>query len=156
MESNVSPKVQSTAGNNLTNRDVEQLLETVLGRPRQSLRDLHTELVLADRQRSLLRQLATRNDDDIYGIEEVELMLDAVDEYADGALRVGSGSARTDEELSPPPLTVREMRKLVALAALARGMLPGDLLERVDEALCNEQLRLRKSFLTAVLRRDED
>jgi hypothetical protein len=148
MATGIADVEQKPKGALITRFTVESLLEEMLGAPRLSLRDAHTELVMVDRQRALLAQAVARRPADMFLVEEVELLLDAIEEY--GACTIpsllfgGDGWAR---DFAPPPLSAREMRLVIDVCALSLTLDSDDFVAQVDDALRLEQMRLRAAFV---------
>ena len=132
----------------LTRSTVEALLEQVLGKPKNTLRDIHTELVLADRQRALLARVFSRSADTLFSAEEVELVVDAVQEYGECRLpEFLFAGLEEPEKYAPPPLTAAELRTLIGVCAVSAGKDARQLVVDINRGLMAEQMRLRSALV---------
>jgi hypothetical protein len=127
---------------------VEALLERLLGKPKNTLRDIHTELMLADRQRSLLARVFSRGPETLFSAEEVELLIDAIQEYGECRLPAFLlDGVKDPDKYAPPPLTAQEIRVLIDVCALASGKGSPQFVAEIDRGLVAEQTLLRSAFV---------
>jgi len=132
----------------MTRSQVEGLLEAALGRPRRSARDIHTELVLVDRQRAVLNRVLSSGPACLFTVEEVELLFDALEEFGDCYISDVLGIDWLAADAAPPPLTTDEVRALIELCAFQTATVSRAFIEGVDAGLVVEQTRLRKALVS--------
>lgn len=129
-------------------RSVEALLVAALGTPRRTLRDVHTELMVVDKQRALLGKIFERRASNLFSIEEVELIFDSIEEYGQVQLpQCLFGDDQDEAFYAPPPLTAGELREVLALCALRGGMDPRDLVVKINQGMVSDQVRLRSEMV---------
>ncbi len=130
------------------NKTIEPLLEAALGRPKGSLRDIHTELMMVDTQRAILARILGPKPAGVFSIEEVELFFDAIEEYGDCSIAEVLGVPwSTDDASAPPPLLKQELQAVIRLCALSSGLEPRDFVLALTSGMAAGQAHLRGVLL---------
>ncbi|HXH22239.1 MAG TPA: hypothetical protein VNN10_09425 [Dehalococcoidia bacterium] len=129
----------------LDRAQLEALLEAAFGPAPRNPDDLRIEVDLLDRQAAALAEIANRRRRR-FGPDEVELIFDAVGEFAGYEVAEMAGVDLSDPEATVPALTASRLRALIAGAASAQGASLEDLLATVSEGIAAERARLEAAL----------
>jgi hypothetical protein len=122
--------------------EVEALLESMLGAPASDPDDLRVEIRLLAAQSAVLAVIATPGPRTL-GPEEVELALDAIEDFGDCEIADLAGVDWSATEVAAPAMEVAALRELIARAARREGRTAACLLHRVATGIAATRDRLQ-------------